>query len=152
MKHLKFLLVLLAVIGTIFSISLFDAQSLYASPADDVCEGIGGTADEDAGCSVGGEGDPSVESTLSVVVNILSVVVGVVAVIMIIWGGFRYVTAAGDAGKAASARQTIIYAIVGIIIVALAQFIVQFVIEGVTSPEAEEDATLLIATTVTNLL
>jgi cytochrome bd-type quinol oxidase subunit 2 len=64
-------------------------------------------------------------------VNIFSVVVGVVAVIMIIIGGFRYITSGGDSSNISSAKNTIIYAIIGLVIVALAQFIVQFVLNKV---------------------
>jgi hypothetical protein len=47
---------------------------------------------------------------------------------MIIYGGFRYITSGGDSGRVGSAKNTLIYAIVGLIIVALAQLIVNFVI------------------------
>lgn len=62
------------------------------------------------------------------IVNILSLIVGIVAVIMIIFGGFRYITSGGDSGNVSSAKNTLIYAIVGLVIVALAQFIVHFVL------------------------
>jgi hypothetical protein len=65
------------------------------------------------------------------IVNVLSTIIGVIAVIMIIWGGFKYITSGGDSNQVASARNTIIYAIVGLIIVALAQFIVRFVLNNV---------------------
>lgn len=65
------------------------------------------------------------------IVNIFSVIVGVIAVIMIIFGGFKYITSGGDSGKISSAKTTIIYAIVGLIIVALAQVIVRFVLNKV---------------------
>lgn len=61
-------------------------------------------------------------------VNLFSIVVGAVAVIMIIYGGFRYITSGGDSGNVGNAKNTLIYAIVGLIIVALAQIIVQFVL------------------------
>ena len=63
------------------------------------------------------------------VINILSVIVGVVAVIMIIFGGLKYITSGGDSSNVSSAKNTIIYAIIGLIIVALAQFIVRFVLD-----------------------
>ena len=63
------------------------------------------------------------------VINIFSIIVGVVAVIMIIYGGFRYITSGGDSGKVGDAKNTILYAIIGLILVALAQFIVKFVLE-----------------------
>jgi hypothetical protein len=62
------------------------------------------------------------------VVNIFSVIVGIVAVIMIIYGGFKYITSGGDSGNVSGAKNTLIYAIVGLIIVALAQFIVHYVL------------------------
>jgi hypothetical protein len=66
--------------------------------------------------------------TISAVVNILSLVVGVVAVIMVIIGGFMYVISNGDSSKLTSARNTITYALVGIVIVAFAQAFVRFVL------------------------
>ncbi len=74
------------------------------------------------------EGAVEIQNIVSVAINIISIIVGVVAVIMIIWGGFKYITAGGDSGNVTTARNTIIYAIVGLVIVALAQFIVQFVL------------------------
>jgi hypothetical protein len=49
----------------------------------------------------------------------------------LIYGGFKYITSGGDESGAKSARNTIIYAVVGLVIVALAQFIVKFVINNV---------------------
>lgn len=67
-------------------------------------------------------------NTFRFIVNVFSVIVGVIAVIMIIYGGLRYITSGGDSGKITNAKNTIIYAVIGLVIVALAQFIVQFVI------------------------
>lgn len=63
------------------------------------------------------------------VVDIFSVVVGVVAVIMIIIGGLKYVTSGGDSGNVSGAKNTILYAIVGLIVVVLAQVVVRFVLQ-----------------------
>jgi hypothetical protein len=57
----------------------------------------------------------------------------VVAVIMIIVGGLKYITSGGDSGNITSAKNTILYAIVGLIVVALAQIIVRFVLERATA-------------------
>ena len=65
------------------------------------------------------------------IVNILSVIVGIVAVIMIIVSGLKYITSGGDSNKVSSAKSTIIYAIIGLIIAALAQIIVRFVLSKV---------------------
>ena len=67
------------------------------------------------------------------IVNLFSFIVGAVAVIMIIYGGFRYITSGGGAESVGSAKKTLIYAIIGLIIVALAQIIVQFVLSQTNS-------------------
>lgn len=78
--------------------------------------------------------DPSdeVDNIVATVINIFSWVVGVTAVIMIIVGGFQYITSGGDTGKVTTAKNTILFAIVGLVIVALAQVIVRFVVQKVT--------------------
>ncbi len=62
------------------------------------------------------------------IVNIFSYIVGAISVIMIIYGGFRYITSGGSSEGVGAAKSTLIYAIIGLIIVALAQIIVQFVL------------------------
>ena len=66
-----------------------------------------------------------------VVTNVLSVIigmVGIIAVIFIVIGGIKYMTSAGEPEKIKSAKKTIGYAILGIIISALAFAIVNFTI------------------------
>lgn len=79
------------------------------------------------------DAETKVDSLLTTVINIFSLVVGIVAVIMIIVGGFKYITSGGDSGNVTGAKNTILFAVVGLIIVALAQFIVRFVLQKVTS-------------------
>jgi cytochrome bd-type quinol oxidase subunit 2 len=68
---------------------------------------------------------------IATIINLFSLIVGVVSVIMIIIGGFRYITSGGDSNNVTSAKNTILYAIIGLIIVALAQTIVRFVLRQV---------------------
>lgn len=75
----------------------------------------------------------SANTLVTNVVNILSVLVGTVAVIMIIIGGFRYVSSGGKQESVTSAKNTILYAIIGLVVVALAQLIVHFVLRNTTS-------------------
>ena len=67
------------------------------------------------------------------IINIFSVIIGVIAVIMIIVGGLKYITSGGESSNVSGAKNTIIYAIVGLIIVALAQFIVHFVLANTSA-------------------
>jgi hypothetical protein len=76
---------------------------------------------------------PQLEAS-QVVGGVLTVVywmVGVLSVIFIIIGGFKYVTSGGDPKNTASAKNTILYAVVGVVVAILAFAIVNFVIEGV---------------------
>ena len=81
-----------------------------------------------AGADCGDTGD-KLNNVIKTIVNLLSAIVGVIAVVMIIIGGFKYITSGGDSNKVSGAKNTLVYAIVGLFIVALAQLIVHFVIQ-----------------------
>lgn len=102
---------------------VFVNNPVYADANSDVKSGI------DAANSSGG---PSIDAILKNGLNLFSFIIGVVAVIMIMVGGFKFITANGDAGQVSSARNTILYAIVGLVIAALAQVIVKFVLGRVS--------------------
>lgn len=70
----------------------------------------------------------NLNGVLAKVINVFSIIVGVIAVIMIIVGGLRYITSGGDSGKVSTAKTTIIYALIGLVVVALAQLIVHYVL------------------------
>ena len=70
----------------------------------------------------------TISDTIKSIINVLSAIAGAAAVIMIIVGGFRYVTSAGNAESTKSARNTLIYAVVGLVIIAMAQIVVHFVL------------------------
>jgi hypothetical protein len=74
-----------------------------------------------------------VNNLIRTIVNLLSAVVGIVAVIMIIFGGLRYITSGGNDTSVTGAKNTILYAIIGLIIVALAQVLVRFTLNKVTN-------------------
>lgn len=97
-----------------------------------IATGASGVTGGTVNCSTTGVGDGDIANLAKNLVNTFSVIVGVVAVIMIIVGGFRYITSGGDSGRVGNAKNSLIYAIVGLIIVALAQLIVHFVL-GQTS-------------------
>jgi hypothetical protein len=113
-------------------VSLFvalPAQQVFAVDASDaVCESLGATGAE---CSEGGSG---IDTVLRVALNLLSFIAGVIAVIMLMIAGIKYLTSQGDSGSVSGARNTIIYALVGIIIVVLSQSIIQFVLRRATVP------------------
>ena len=111
--------------------------------SDNVCSGadnlsLGTIGDAGATtCKDVGEGTgANVDRLITQIINVFSIVVGIVAVIMIIVGGLKYITSGGDSGKVTSAKNSIIYAIIGLVIVALAQVIVRFVLSKATDTTA----------------
>ena len=85
-------------------------------------------------CSAAGSDATSqINNIVHTIVNLLSAIVGIVAVIMIIVGGFRYITSGGNDTSVTSAKNTILYAIIGLVVVALAQLIVRFTLSKLTS-------------------
>ena len=106
------------------------APEVLADSKSEVCKGINAASTgPGTGCT---DGAGSINNIITVFLNIFSVVIGIIAVVMIMYGGFKYITAGGDSGNVTSAKQTIIYAIIGLIVVALAQFLVQFVLDKAT--------------------
>ncbi|QQS65275.1 hypothetical protein IPO96_01845 [Candidatus Saccharibacteria bacterium] len=102
-----------------------------------LCEGANLQIGDNTNCAdeaaLESESNTAVNKTITFVINLFSVVVGVVAVIMIIFAGFKYITSGGDSGKVTSAKNTIVYAAIGLVVVALAQFIVKFVLGKASS-------------------
>jgi hypothetical protein len=72
----------------------------------------------------------SVGNVAKTLVNIFSVIVGAAAILMIIYAGFRYITSGGSTERIGGAKTTLIYAIIGLVVVALAQILVHFVISA----------------------
>lgn len=104
------------------------AESLFEPAKEQACKGA--NVGPSGSCHKEAAGQ-DIDDVIKFIVNVLTVIVGVVAVIMIIVNGLRFITSNGDANTVAAAKNGIIYAIVGLIIVALSQVIVRFVIDKV---------------------
>lgn len=107
--------------------------------ADSVCRGVLGTQEKVAGEEVSVSDCKENENetfgaVIRRIINIFSVVVGAVSVIMIIVGGFRYIISGGDSTGVTGAKNTILYAVVGLVIVLFAQVLVRFIISNISNP------------------
>ena len=74
----------------------------------------------------------SITDILIVIINILLAIAGLVAVIFLIVGGFRYITAGGNEEASDSAKKTIVNAIIGIVIIILSFVIVRVISNALT--------------------
>ncbi len=89
-----------------------------------------------------------VDGVFNQITNTVLYVVGAISVIMLIWGGLRYILSGGDNKKVTDAKNTILYSIIGLIITLLAYAIVNFVLNTISqqiSPETEESACALLS-------
>ena len=77
------------------------------------------------------------------ITNMIVYMVGVIAVIMLIIGGIKYVISGGDSKKVTDAKNTILYAIIGLVIAFLAYAIVNFVISALPSSGQQEVSALI---------
>jgi hypothetical protein len=125
MNKLKLgLLSLISVFTLVGATQLFQSNAAYAAT----------TCSTPVSCiqngsdSAGAKGAPTLESRVKTVVNVILFILGAVAVIMIVIGGVRYTTSGGDAGSVSGAKNTILYAVVGLIVAILAYAIVNFVL------------------------
>ncbi len=107
------------------------AYAQYNQQAQFGSQGCSGTQAGGGGsCANAGT---SLNTLIKNILDVLSYVVGIVAVIMIIIAGFRYIVSGGESGGVTGAKNAILFAIVGIVIVAIAQIIVQFVLTKSTA-------------------
>lgn len=112
--------------------AILGINTLLLTPtyADDICSNDQVPADVRAASGCGGDVNEFPDAVQNIVSAII-VVMGIVAVIFIVVGGVQYITSSGDAAKTKKAKDTILYACIGLIISALAFAIVNFVIADI---------------------
>ena len=120
------MMTLAAMIG-VATIVLTPLSTVGASPSSDIQSGA-----DAAGGGAGGPGGtnqpPTLGAQIKTVVNIMLYLLGAIAVVMIVIGGIRYTTSNGDSGSIKSAKDTILYSVIGLIVAILAYSIVNFVL------------------------
>ncbi len=133
-KKINLMILAMALLGS-FSFVFFTpvtarADSLFSGAKKEACAGTQLSGDAtNADCSAGSETD--LTNTIQKGIDLISIVVGIIAVLMIIIGGIRFVVSNGDSNKVTTAKNTIVYALIGLILVALSQVIVKFVLSNV---------------------
>lgn len=130
--------ILLGLVG-ILSLSLFNVVSFSQyghaeGVKNKVCEELANAEDVDesvlqaAGCSGPTGKHKNISELVDTIINVAMSLAGIVAAGALVLAGQRYIAAGGDAAKIASAKRTIIYAVVSLVISFLAFAIVKFII------------------------
>ena len=127
LKRLKYIALSGLIFG--FSFAVLSVESIHAQidPKGQACGALNVASGSTGDCDTDPAG-PNINNTLKLAINLFSFIVGIAAVIMIIVGGLKYITSNGESSDISSAKNTILYAIVGLVVVALAQVIVKFVL------------------------
>lgn len=124
----------IAVIAAISGIFITSSKPVFADPSQyDVCSNpsISSTVKDAAGCN--DTDQPQIESVIGNIVSAIIGILGIVAVVFIVIGGVQYMTSAGDSGKTKKAKDTILYACIGLAVAALAFAITQFAINAINN-------------------
>ena len=124
MKKLHTLLFSFLTIIGIVATPLVTAAVTYADSTDPVSQIQSGFTDVGGTDSSGDD----FKTYMKTIVNVMLFILGAIAVIMIVIGGIRYTTSNGDSSQITGAKNTILYAVVGLVVAILAYAIVNFVI------------------------
>lgn len=121
---------LLLVIFSFFCVLLYFTVGVSANQASaDVEAQCAGQASGSAFCAgYTGTTENPVVKIIKAATDLLALIAGFLAVVYVLYGGFSYITAAGDSGKISSAKNNIIYALVGLVVVIVARTLIQYVL------------------------
>lgn len=119
---------LLAVLSftALLAFSSASAAAATVDPFKDI--NCSGAAASSAVCKdKGGSGNP-VTGVILRVINLIAILAGIAAVIIIIIAGISYILSGGDPSKVNNAKNTIIYAVIGLVVIAVGRTLIAFVI------------------------
>lgn len=95
------------------------------------CDDLGIACPEGSG-SGGGATVEFISTTLRNVINAALSLTALIAAIFIVYGGFLYLTSAGESDRAERGKKTILYAVIGLLIIGLSAVIVNFVVGAIS--------------------
>lgn len=116
-----------AVFAMLFVPVALVSESVSAAPKDEICKGINNNSTGKCDTT----GDNNFGEFVKRIINILLFVIGAIAVLMIVIGGLRYVISGGDGAQTKAAKDTILYAVIGLVIALMAYAIINFVVVNV---------------------
>ena len=106
------------------------ASALFEESKQQACKGL--SFDDAGACADPATTTNNANKVIRTAINIFSAIIGIIAVVMMMIGGLKYMTSQGDSSQVNSAKNTILYAAIGIVVAALAQVIARFVVARFT--------------------
>lgn len=108
---------------------------VYAQNTTNLECGASGNITGTGTCGVG-DADTKINNTVARAIRIFQIIVGLISVFMLIFGGLKYITSGGESSNVQGAKNTILYAAIGLVVVGLAQVIVSFVLNRVDNADS----------------
>lgn len=126
-KIARFPALMIMIAGLLF-MPLLTPQVGAQEIQENLCRGANlDTSGTDCGAEFG-VAEEQISELIATAIDIFSLIIGIIAVVMIMVGGVKYITSQGSSDSVSGAKNTILYAVIGLIVVALAQLIVRFVL------------------------
>lgn len=122
MKNLKTTILSLALVLGVLAVPVLAGDLALADAADEISKGVQASNDGN---------NKNLNDFLKDIVNIILFVLGAIAVIMIVIGGVKYTTSNGDSSAVKSAKDTILYSVIGLVVAIMAYAIVNFVLANI---------------------
>ena len=128
LKHLGMILASFSLVG----VFAFATPALAEDVFKDVCSGAGASSTVCQSRTPAGQNPLyGPNGVITTAISIISIIVGIAAFIALLFGGLKFISSGSNPNDVVKARETIIYAIVGLIIAVLAQTIVQFFLKKI---------------------
>lgn len=126
MKSVKHIILALGIIGG-FALATYSPSVAAVDVFNEACKGTGANT---AVCK--NKDTDNITPYITGIVNILLYLLGAISVLVIIISGIYYVTSMGDSAAITRAKNTLLYAVIGLVVALLAYAIVNFIIKGLT--------------------
>lgn len=131
-------LLLMGVLGSTFVVPVPGASAVE-SPLDKFCAEVGDTEVCDLNEEEKRETDSQLlgsDGIVRRVINLISWLTGLLAALFLIIGGVKFATSGGDSDKVANAKRTVLYSLAGILVIAVSNVIISFVLGLVKGAES----------------
>ena len=122
-KSLKSLLLVPVLALNVMALTAPAAMAQSCGTADTIQNGIACAKPNGAPTVLFGQG-----GVFTIIINAVLFIIGMIAVVMLIIGAVHYVTSGGDAAAVNKAKNTILYAIIGVVLSFMAYAIINFVV------------------------
>lgn len=122
MNKLKLTMLSVFAVMGILAVPVFVGTPVLADAAAEISKGVEASNDGN---------NKDFNDFLKDIVNIILYILGAIAVIMIVIGGIKYTTSNGDSSSVKSAKDTILYSVVGLVVAIMAYAIVNFVLANI---------------------